>query len=366
MSSTTARRPAKKTKSLDLNGRSFAFFGTFAFWPSYHSGPPAEEAKRRGAIVLTTVDENLDYLVLGDRRGTGRAEAKKKAEKLRRKSGPAGKNRKQPARPEILDEADFRELVRLDVSGKTFTFFGGFDCSPAGLEDGMLASMVKGVGGVVQADVDDQLDYLVLGNRRGPGKIKAANRAEALRAEGAPVQILTEEGFLELVRSEQPKKPAKGAAMDFAGFISRLYGTVDQSKLGRALAMLKGESFKLYVHLTPARLMGVVRSQTGSGTVYASWLTPEGRYGCSTPELDNCMGLQGSVCKHLLVLLVGLARTRQMDPEAAYAWVHAAQGKGPRSDHELAAETFLQYKGAEAGEVDWRPTETIPEDFYAL
>jgi hypothetical protein len=28
--------------------------------------------------------------------------------------------------------------------------------------------------------------------------------------------------------------------------------------------------------------------------------------------------------------------------------------------------TFLRYKGAEAGEVDWRPTETIPEDYYTL
>jgi hypothetical protein len=28
--------------------------------------------------------------------------------------------------------------------------------------------------------------------------------------------------------------------------------------------------------------------------------------------------------------------------------------------------TFLKFKGAEAGEVDWRPTETIPEDFYSM
>jgi hypothetical protein len=28
--------------------------------------------------------------------------------------------------------------------------------------------------------------------------------------------------------------------------------------------------------------------------------------------------------------------------------------------------TFIRYKGAEAGEVDWRPTETIPEDYYAF
>jgi len=26
--------------------------------------------------------------------------------------------------------------------------------------------------------------------------------------------------------------------------------------------------------------------------------------------------------------------------------------------------TFLRHKGAEEGEVDWRPIETIPEDYY--
>src|SRR5262249_10616707 len=137
-------------------------------------------------------------------------------------------------------------------------------------------------------------------------------------------------------------------------------------KLGRALQMLKAESFKLFVHLTDDHLVGVVRSQSGSGSVYASWLRPDGRYGCSTPELENCMGLQGSPCKHLLVLLVGLARVGQMDLATAYAWIKEASGYGPRSDHELAADTFLQYKGAQAGEIDWRPTETIPEDFHAF
>jgi len=30
------------------------------------------------------------------------------------------------------------------------------------------------------------------------------------------------------------------------------------------------------------------------------------------------------------------------------------------------SQTFLKYKGAEAGEIDWRPTETVPEDYYAF
>jgi hypothetical protein len=50
----------------------------------------------------------------------------------------------------------------------------------------------------------------------------------------------------------------------------------------------------------------------------------------------------------------------------ALQWIHAAGAKNPRKNVELCAETFLQYKGAEAGELDWRPTETIPEDFYAV
>ena len=50
----------------------------------------------------------------------------------------------------------------------------------------------------------------------------------------------------------------------------------------------------------------------------------------------------------------------------AHEWTQASRGKLPTFDKDALALTFLQYKGAEAGEVDWRPTETIPEDFYAM
>jgi BRCT domain type II-containing protein len=358
----TTRPPAKKRQPRDLGGLSFAFFGTFRSWPSYHPGPPEEVARRLGATVRTSVDEDLDYLVLGDRRGPGRAEAKKKAERIRARAARENPKSRTAHRPEILDEAAYREMVRADLSGKTFAFFGSFDCAPAGFDDGLLTRMVQAVGATVRTEVDEDLDYLVLGNHRGPGKIVAQRRAEELRAAGARVQTLGESAFLELVRTEQPMK----ASLDFPAFISALYGTVDQGKLGRALAMLKAERFQLYVRLGDERLVGVVRSQTGVGTVYAPWLTPEGHYGCSTPELSDCMGLQGSPCKHLLVLLVGLARTGQMAPDTAFSWIRAAGGKRPGSDQELAADTFLQYKAAQAGEIDWRPTETIPEDFYAF
>src|SRR5262249_50879583 len=154
--STTQRR-TKPVRPRSFKGQSFAFFGKFSIWPSYHPGPPADVARRLGATIRKTVDEKLDFLVLGDQRGTGRAEARKKAEKLQTLAQKAGKKGKH-LRPQILDEASFRELVQVDVSGKRFAFYGGFACAPEGFADDLLTRLVNAAGGVVQAEVDEELD----------------------------------------------------------------------------------------------------------------------------------------------------------------------------------------------------------------
>jgi hypothetical protein len=333
-------------------GQRWAFFGELAVWPGYHGASPEAVAASRGAVICDVIDDQLDVVVFGDRRGLGRSAAKTKADQLAK----AG-------RLVVLDEAAYRERVRIDLTGKRFAFAGGFDCSPAGLDDGLLARMVEATGAVVTEQIDERLDYLAVGNRRGPRKLAIVNQVAKLAAAGAGIAVLDEQAFLDLVRVDQP---ATAAGLDFAGFLTRLYGDVDHGKLGRALAMLRKDRCSLYARLDDARLVGVVRSQRGSGTVYASWLTFEGHYGCASSDLEDCMGLQGSVCKHLLVLVVGLARSGELAMTQALAWIHAAAARNPRSNVELCAETFVQYKGAEAGELDWRPTETIPEDFYAL
>jgi len=33
---------------------------------------------------------------------------------------------------------------------------------------------------------------------------------------------------------------------------------------------------------------------------------------------------------------------------------------------DLLSDTILRYKSATAGELDWRPMETVPEDYYAF
>ena len=107
-----------------------------------------------------------------------------------------------------------------------------------------------------------------------------------------------------------------------------------------------------------------MRSQTSVG-LYAPHLRADGRFGCATPELEECMGVQGKVCKHLILLVLGVASSSG-DGAGLLRWVSKAAGGRPKTDMDLAAQSFLRHKGAEAGEVDWRPTETLPEDFYAF
>jgi hypothetical protein len=65
-------------------------------------------------------------------------------------------------------------------------------------------------------------------------------------------------------------------------------------------------------------------------------------------------------------LIVGLTRAGRLDPATVDHWIDLSRRQKPAIDEESMSATFLRYKGAEAGEVDWRPTETIPEDFYAM
>jgi uncharacterized protein YjbI with pentapeptide repeats len=164
----------------------------------------------------------------------------------------------------------------------------------------------------------------------------------------------------------QPKRRKPTGPVDVDTFMKRLEKDTDPAKLSKALAMLKAERFKLFAQLEDDFLVGVVKSQTDPDLVYSCRLGSDGSYGCCTQNLNICGGLRGSPCKHLLVLIIGLTKGGELDPTTINDWVYSSQGRKPVLDKDAMSETFLRYKGAEAGEVDWRPTETIPEDYYAL
>src|SRR5512134_2991065 len=94
-----AAKPKKAAPEKAWTGQRWAFFGELSIWPTYHRASPQTLATRRGALVTDVVDDSLDVIVFGDRPGSGRSEAKKRADKLVAKGGKL----------QILDEAAYRE-----------------------------------------------------------------------------------------------------------------------------------------------------------------------------------------------------------------------------------------------------------------
>jgi hypothetical protein len=154
--------------------------------------------------------------------------------------------------------------------------------------------------------------------------------------------------------------------LDLGEFMKCLEKRVRSTNLAKALQMLKAARFQLFSQVEETSLVGVVKSQTNADLVYSCRLAADGSYSCCTQNLNRCGGLQGGLCKHLLVLIVGLGKSGQLDPAVIDKWVQASKSNRPMVDKDAASATFLRYKGAEAGELDWRPTETIPEDYYAF
>lgn len=158
------------------------------------------------------------------------------------------------------------------------------------------------------------------------------------------------------------KDQAPAAATDF---LTMIRTTVDPTRLDKAVAMLKADRFRLFADVGPSAVAGVVKSQTNADLVYACRLGGDGSYSCCTHNLNVCGGLRGALCKHLLVLILGLVKSGALDAKLCDSWVKTSQAHSPSLDKDGMSELFLKYKGAEAGEIDWRPTETLPEDYYA-
>lgn len=165
---------------------------------------------------------------------------------------------------------------------------------------------------------------------------------------------------------EKVKLLKSAGPIDFETFMEQLADNFDQSRLQKAMKMLKAESFQLFGQVEDTSVTGVVKSQTTADLVYSCRLDSEGTFACCTQNLNSCGGLRGALCKHLLVLIVGLTKGEELDPTTINAWVAASKLQGPALDKDLMSEVFLKFKGAEAGEIDWRPTETVPEDYYAF
>lgn len=146
-------------------------------------------------------------------------------------------------------------------------------------------------------------------------------------------------------------------------FAARLRKHADGSRFAKSLKMLKKDGFQLFSKVDEEQVVGVVRSQTDHTLIYGCRLGSDGSFACCTQNLNHCGGLRGQPCKHILLLLMGLAHAEVLNPEVVWPWVLKSKKKSPELDKESMADVFLMHAQPEA--VDWRPTETLPEDFLA-
>src|SRR6476619_4018739 len=140
------------------------------------------------------------------------------------------------------------------------------------------------------------------------------------------------------------KVPSAPAKIDLKAFISKLNASTDESRMDKVMKLLRADRFQLSSEVTGDHVTGVVKSQTDASLVYACRLSSAGEFCCCTQNLNACGGLRGALCKHLLVLIVGLAQGGTLDPAHAHAWAVASKKKKPKLDADGMSATFIKYK----------------------
>jgi hypothetical protein len=334
-----------------LRDKTITVVGEFSYWPRHYLHSPVDIATVAGAQFSEKVDEDTDYVVVGAKRMKGKAAALKKAAQLQESGNDI----------KIIDEEQYIYMLRPDIRGAQFVFAGGFEYCPAYVVGNSSYSAVESIGATCAPAVTDQTNYLVIGGKRGKGKAAAENKAKKLIEQGHQIDQLSEEDFLELVSCN-----LDATQIDFQGLIIKLTNVAVGTRLQNALKMLQAEQLHLYSDIEEDRISGIALSQSGGG-VYSCTLNSAGSYGCCDDNQGACMSAQGhTVCKHLLVLVLGLVKSGEFDAPTALEWLKRTQAKRPlQAESSTLAKTIVRYKGMQQGDLDWRPTETMPEDFMA-
>lgn len=164
----------------------------------------------------------------------------------------------------------------------------------------------------------------------------------------------------------QKQKEEIKLQLDFNSFMELIGKDYDQARVSKAVSMLKASRFELFCEQNSAGVVGIVQSQTDSELAYACRLGVDGTFACCTQNLNPCGGLRGALCKHILVLVIGLAKAGELDLNEAAHRIIASKTQTPSLNRDAMASVFLQYHGAQSGSFDWRPTETMPEDYYTF
>lgn len=153
----------------------------------------------------------------------------------------------------------------------------------------------------------------------------------------------------------------------FEDFVALIKGRFETKCMNDAIKMLKKDRYQLFSHIEKTYLLGVIKSEKDPDVVYGCMLAESGEFVCGFEDLSLCDGSKhNEICKHILVLALGLARAKKLDLGTTARWIFAGKNPRKRGGKDPLAEVFLNYTLSDRSEIDWRPTETMPEDYYAF
>lgn len=115
-------------------------------------------------------------------------------------------------------------------------------------------------------------------------------------------------------------------------------------KIEKATKMVRDQPNVFYrLENDGGTLIGVVKSQRNTNLLYAPYIRSDGSYGCQTQNLNSCGGLRGSVCKHILTLVVTAASNKTIMKRLS-KWIANSVTHFPFNDKEMTQYIFEQFE----------------------
>jgi hypothetical protein len=150
--------------------------------------------------------------------------------------------------------------------------------------------------------------------------------------------------------------------VEYQQFLRGLSKATSPKRLAEALKLLRTSPLTLLGDLSLDALHGIVQ---GASARHACGLREDGAFGCCTADLRPCATAK-EPCVHLLVLLLGLAKSNELEMEEMVTWLAASRKAKPFTDTTRLNSLFQRQTAVEKGDGEWRPTETTTESFAAM
>ncbi len=148
--------------------------------------------------------------------------------------------------------------------------------------------------------------------------------------------------------------PSLASYESFTRYVSR---TFDPQRIVAALESFHKEPIEISYRLKDGELSAVFVPDSKKKRTYLCTWKPRSVYHCCTNSLANCGGLRGAPCKHLLMIIIALAKYKNLAAELDEL-LEGFKKQKPTPDRDLAADLFsFHEKGRGCKKLTTKPSD---------